>query len=769
MTYSPGIISVLPLFYIGWSDSVLSPSEMESIQRQIKTMDFLSAEDQQTLISWTDQKNPPSESIFKSWLEAIKTQSANMQISEKISLVDLGLQMARASSGGKPEIWDAPKVRQSIEELEAALGVSHQLSKLSFYQSISPETELEIDEERSFDPISMQSTLDGPYAPIKEKAKKLIMDSFFNICHEITDKDELRSLVLEQVKALARQGYGAYAYPEEYSGANSPGGNTAIFETLAMGNISLLIKFGVQFGLFGGAVLQLGTKKHHDKYLKETGTLELAGCFAMTETGHGSNVRDLETTATYHHDDKTITVHSPTVAAGKEYIGNALHSKMAVVFAQLIVNGHNQGIHAVLVPLRNKNHETLPGITVKDNGYKMGLNGVDNGRIWFDQVNVPMENLLDKYGGIDENGNYKSSIKKESKRFFTMLGALVGGRVSLALASNTAAKKSLDIAIRYALKRRQFSNLNEEQETLILDYPTHQWRLFPLLAKSYGLTFATETLREKFANAYGGSEEMREVETLAAGLKSYASWHATDTIQECREACGGKGYLAENEFANLKADTDIFTTFEGDNHVLLQLVAKALLTDLKQEFNDGGFIAVARHVLKRVSSSVSTLNPVNTRNTNAEHLLSIEFMQSAMAFRSQKLLFSLSDRMRSFIGKKLAPAEIFLRTQTHMISLAKAWVEAFIFEEFTKKLSSMSESKEKEALLLMLQMFGLHAIYQDKGWFLENDFMSGDKSKAIRKVLNKLMRQVRPQALLYVESFGIPEVLRKAKIATFEA
>ena len=769
MTYSPGIISVLPLFYIGWSDSVLSPSEMESIQKLINTMDFLTTADQKTLISWTDQKNPPSEETFKSWLEAIKSQSARMKVSDKISLVDLGLQMAKASSGSKHEIWDAPKVRKSIEELEAALGVSHQLSKLSFYQSMSPEAEHEIEEEMAFEPKAMQNLLDGPYALLKEKAKKLIMDSFFDISKEVTDKEELRNIVLEQVKALARQGYGAYAYPKEYGGADSPGGNTAIFETLAMGNISLLIKFGVQFGLFGGAILQLGTKKHHDKYLKDTGTLALPGCFAMTETGHGSNVRDLETTAVYNEEDKTITVHSPTVASGKEYIGNALHSRMAVVFAQLLVKGESQGIHAVLVPLRDENHETLPGITVKDNGYKMGLNGVDNGRLWFDQVKVPLENLLNKYGGIDENGDYQSSIEKESKRFFIMLGALVGGRVSLALASNTAAKKSLDIAVRYALKRRQFSNLNEEQETLILDYPTHQWRLFPLIAKSYALTFANETLREKFAEVYAGQGEMREVETLAAGLKSYASWHATATIQECREACGGKGYLAENEFADLKADTDIFTTFEGDNHVLLQLVAKALLTDLREEFNDGGFMAVARHVLKRVSSSVSTLNPVNTRNTNAEHLLSIEFMQSAMAFRNQKLLFSLSDRMRSFIGKKIAPAEIFLRTQTHMIALAKAFVELFIFEEFVKKLDSLTDSKEKEALELMLQIFGLHSIYEDKGWFLENDFISGDKSKAIRKVLNKLMRQVRPQAHLYVEAFGIPEVLRRAKIATFEA
>ena len=61
------------------------------------------------------------------------------------------------------------------------------------------------------------------------------------------------------------------------------------------------------------------------------------------------------------------------------------------------------------------------------------------------------------------------------------------------------------------------------------------------------------------------------------------TWHASRTIQECREACGGAGYLSVNRFDALRADTDVFTTFEGDNHILLQLVAKGLLTDYADE------------------------------------------------------------------------------------------------------------------------------------------------------------------------------------------
>ncbi|MFN8357351.1 MAG: acyl-CoA dehydrogenase [Spirosomataceae bacterium] len=764
MTYSPGILSVLPIIYVGWSDSVLSPSEMRAIQAFIETIPHLTDQDKQYLKLCTDQRKPPSKETFAEWTKVLQQHVQKLDLSERKNLFEIGLSMAqKASSLSEAQLLNAGHVRKAVEEFERKLGLDNALSTQSFYHAITPQHAADLPEVADFDPRKLQAQLDGPFAEVKKRTKILLLDEAFRVPTDLRSKDELRLLILEQCRYLAQQGLGAYAFPEAYGGHNSPGSSTAIFETLAMGNLSLLIKFGVQFGLFGGAVFLLGTEYHHQLYLEKLSKLELAGCFAMTETGHGSNVRDLETTATYDHATRSLVVHSPTLAAGKEYIGNALHSRMAAVFCQLMVNGQNHGIHAVLVPLRDTNHQPLAGITVKDNGYKMGLNGVDNGRIWFDNVQVPVENLLNRYGNIDENGQYYSSIQNPAKRFFTMLGALVGGRVSVALGSNTAAKKALDIAVRYALQRRQFKTLSEEQETLLLDYPTHQERLFPLLAKSYALTFALETLRQKFIDSTA-RDDKREVEALAAGLKSYASWHAIETIQECREACGGKGYLAENELPDLKADTDIFSTFEGDNHVLLQLLTKSILTDFKQEFSDGGFRAIARHILQRVSAEWVEANPFSTRNTDVEHLLSTDFLQEALRYRQQKLLFTLSDRLRSFMGKKLNPNEIFLRTQTHMIALALAHVEWFIHEEFLKYLETQPESPEKTALQHMQQVFALDVIYRDRGWYLENDYLSGEKSKAIRKVLAKLYRQLRPQALAYVEAFGIPAILRNAAI-----
>src|SRR5204862_2027255 len=125
------------------------------------------------------------------------------------------------------------------------------------------------------------------------------------------------------------------------------------------------------------------------------GSLELPGCFAMTETGHGSNVKGIETTATYDHKTRSFVVHTPNDLAMKEFIGNAaVHGQMGTTFAKMIVEGKDYGVGAFLVPLRDKSGKCLPGITIEDCGRKMGLNGVDNGKIRYTNVVIPYDNLL---------------------------------------------------------------------------------------------------------------------------------------------------------------------------------------------------------------------------------------------------------------------------------------------------------------------------------------------------------------------------------------
>jgi len=748
------ILSVLPLFYVGWSDSVLSPSEMKVINEVLKEMDFLTDEDKAYLRKWTDPKNPPPPEIFKEWIREIKSCASCLQHMEKSSLVDFCMKIGHAGVG---TAGASDKTRAALERLETELGIDNPLSRDLLLTQLGVK---DVEDVPSFDPGALKSFLDGPQEETKDRLRQLLRDPLFALDH-IADKEVYRARTLEQVKALAVQGVSAYSFPKKYGGGDRGGDHIAVFEMLAYSDLSLTIKFGVQFGLFGGAVYQLGTEYHHRLYLEAMHKGQLLGCFAMTETGHGSNVKGLKTTATYDSATDEIVVHTPTEYDGKEYIGNALHSEMAAVFAQLIVDGESHGVHAILVPLRSAKGDLLPGVRVEDCGYKVGLNGVDNGRIWFDQVRVPRTNLLNKFGDIDAQGKYTSSISNPSKRFFTMLGALVIGRICVGLASISGAKKALTIATRYALKRRQFGPTDDVPETRIMDYPTHMERLVPALAKCYAYDFALHDLADMQVSDDGSQTRM--IETLAAGLKSKATWHATETIQTCREACGGKGYLAENQFAAIKGDTDIFTTFEGDNTVLMQLVAKGVLTEFKQAFHDDGSMAVVKFLLRKANYKMSEYNYLHKRNTDYKHISSSGFITEAINYRYEKSMIKLSERMRKYLGRKMDPYQAFLKTQVHMVDVADAYIDKIVTASFAKKVSEATGDLQP-ILKRVFTLYGLDTIHANKGWYLENDYMEGVKTKAIRKVRTKVLQDLRPDLRGLVDAFGIPEELIAAPI-----
>ena len=198
----------------------------------------------------------------------------------------------------------------------------------------------------SFDIQKITQILDGKEAAIIKRVKSVISRPEFAY-ETSTDINVFRQTVYKWCKILADENLGNMAYPKRYGGGENIADYFAIMETLSYHDLSLVIKFGVQFGLWGMSVQSLGTEKHYAKYLQDIGSLKLPGCFAMTETHHGSNVKGLETTATYNHNDQTFTIHTPNKNAQKEYIGNAaVHGQAATVFAKLVIDGHDYGVNA---------------------------------------------------------------------------------------------------------------------------------------------------------------------------------------------------------------------------------------------------------------------------------------------------------------------------------------------------------------------------------------------------------------------------------------
>ena len=632
-----------------------------------------------------------------------------------------------------------------------------------------PETE-------EFDPRALFALLDGAYGPVRQQLREILCREEFAPVHALPTA-EYRARVMQWMQTIAQEGQTAPGFPQEYGGLGDPGANVAAFETIGFSDLSLLVKFGVHFGLWGGAVLQLGTKRHHERYLRKTAELHLLGCFAMTEAGHGSDVQNLGTTATYDPQRGEFVIDTPHDAAHKEYIGNAAcHGHMAAVFAQLIVDGECHGVHAFAVALRDEEGHVREGIRIEDCGEKMGLNGVDNGRIWFEQLRVPRDALLNRYGDVDEDGVYSSPIEKSGKRFFTMLGALVQGRVCISGASISAAKSALTIAVRYGLRRRQFGPTPEE-EVLILDYRTHQRRLMPLLARTYALHFAQDVLRSRFHAVFSDPDASerarRELETLAAGMKATASWHATTAIQTARECCGGAGYLSVNRFAALKADTDVFTTFEGDNTVLMMLVAKGILTDYRDQFSDLNpretvtFVAgqAVETVIERLFARkiVQVIGDAVSRDDEGA-VCDREYQLDLFRWREGHITASIAQRFRRGLSEDHDPFEVFRAVQDHAGNAARAHMDTVLLEAFDAAIEQCEDEAIKATLDRLCHLFALSNIEADKGFYQEHGRLTGPRCKAITREVNRLCNEVRAQAGRLVDGFGIPDAILGAPI-----
>lgn len=741
----------LPYLYLAWADDILTKKEFDTLHLFISSRNWLKAEDKNLLLSKINLATPPSRSELSEWKKIIERQIASSHTT--ITLFDLVVALSK-------EDTEVISFKPQFEELENNLGILSEEVINTFKESPKTITS-EYGTVTEFDIATLTSILDGVQAPIIKKVKKILSRPEFEY-ETSTDIFVYREKVLDWCTILANENLGNMAYPKKYGGGENIADYFAIMETLSYHDLSLVIKFGVQFGLWGMSIQSLGTEKHYAKYLNDIGTLALPGCFAMTETHHGSNVKGIETTATYNHHDKTFTIHTPHEKAQKEYIGNAAnHGRMATVFAKLIIDDHDYGVNAFIVPLRDENMKILKGITIKDCGLKMGLNGVDNGIIQFDNVVIPKENMLDRFAQINENGEFESPIPSDNRRFFTMLGTLVGGRIGIPRSALSAAKSGLTIAIKYADKRRQFGP-EGGSEVPILNYRMHQRRLFPYLAKAYAIHFGLQYVTQRFIGKK--EDEMQEIEALAAGMKAYSTWNTTATLQECREACGGKGYLSENRIDALKNDTEIYTTFEGDNTVLMQLVAKNRLSEFRKEFGEMNAFGIINYVYDQAKTVISQKNPFATRNTDETHLLDKEFHINAFQYREKQILNSAAKRLKKLIDEGLDSYDAFNVVQHQMIEVAQAYLERVVLEQFYTEIEKTKDENCKSILTELCQLFALSQIEKNKGWFLEDGYMEGVKTKAIRKMVNQLCWELRPNAVALVDAFDIPESCLAAPI-----
>jgi acyl-CoA oxidase len=286
----------------------------------------------------------------------------------------------------------------------------------------------------------------------------------------------------------------------------------------------------------------------------------------------------------------------------------------------------------------------------------------------------------------------------------------------------------------------------------------------PLLANAYAFDFAVKRLVRIREQSRDGGTGARHIESLAAGIKAFSTWTAMHTIQVCRESCGGEGYMFVNRFAALKADADIFTTFEGDNTVLMQLVAKNLLGELKDQlkemtpgriarfFVDQRLKALKKRFMGLTAASASLLNP--------------EQQLAYFRFRESTLLLRVGGTFRRLTRQKAMDAySAFTHLQPELLELAEAYAERQVLESFLEAVAHVPDQSLQRPLRKLADLFALYHLEKHKGWFLENGFMPGRRAIAITSQVTRLCQEVRQDAVALVDAFGIPDQCLGAPIA----
>lgn len=628
---------------------------------------------------------------------------------------------------------------------------------------------------------ALQKVLDGYFPEARADVRTLLEDPSLRPTSGLT-VDEARQHTTEALSKVLKTGMPYGAFRTDQGGTGDTGGTLSGIEMLGHTDLSLMVKSGVQWGLFGGAVSNLGTERHGE-LVRDLIELRALGCFAMTERGHGSDVQSLETTAHYDPETEEFILNSPTASSEKWFLGNAARDgRWAAVFCQLYTPGQEEshGVHCIVARIRNDDGSPVDGVAIGDHGTKGGLLGVDNGTLMFDHYRVPRENLLNRFADVSAAGEYSSDIDSPNARFFTMLGALVRGRVTVGAAAGAATRTALTIGTKYAHLRRQFAPDDSLPEKKIIEHRQHRIRLLPRIARSYGLQFATNLLIKRIHDLEAEgldranltleqARDLREAEAHAAALKVANTAHATDAIQEMREATGGAGYMAENLLTILKEDSDVFTTFEGDNVVMLQLVTRELLGGFAREVQSFSNLEMVRFgldnfsgILRRRTGADAVVQNLLDALTDADEssLFDPASQMQLLIERENRLLKSLARRLRP--ARKLPVDEavkLVDKVQDHMISCTWAHIDRMILEAFFEAESTLADERAQEVLEQVRDVFFLSVVCDNAGWFLEQSLLTGTRTKGARAGLADLVDSLGPWSEVLVDAFGVPNTM----------
>lgn len=521
-----------------------------------------------------------------------------------------------------------------------------------------------------------------------------------------------------------------------------------------------------------------------EKYLKPAEAYENIGCYAQTELGHGSNVRGLETTATWNPEDKTFTIHSPHLTSAKWWIGSlGRTANFAAVMAQLIIAGKPYGPHPFIVQVRDlKTHEPLPNIHVGDIGPKFGYNTMDNGFLLFNHVKVPHIAMLARYSSVDPKTN--KYVRPASPTL--VYGTLTWVRSTIVMQSGSVLARGVTIATRYAAVRRQFQDRDAPPhirgENPVLNYTMVQIRLLPLLATCFALHFTGKGMMELYeanqkkmtqsatsdqANRGSGPEQtqpgsdlLADLHATSCGLKSLSSHTAAEGLEVCRRACGGHGYSSFAGIGQWYADYLPTATWEGDNYMLTQQVARYMLKS-------------ARAVLRGAEPTNDTTSILayflKRQDTGAafDIMGKDEDLVAAFAWRSAFLTF---EALRHRDEQKKSWNSLLVA----FYRLSRAHSQYIVVKNFYETLQHQAHSAELDpetqgVLYKLFRLYALHTLETEASEFFTSAACTVRQIQLARtSAVMKLLEEIRPHAIRLVDSWDFPDYQLDSSLGRYD-
>ncbi|MBN2524015.1 MAG: acyl-CoA dehydrogenase family protein [Bacteroidales bacterium] len=505
------------------------------------------------------------------------------------------------------------------------------------------------------DSIFIPEEFDEEQLMIKQTCQDFLETEVYPNIEQLEKQD--RELMKEILKKSGELGLMGISVSEEYGGF----GQSFVTQMLAAKTIGAGYCFSVAFmahcGIGTLPIMYYGNEEQRERYIPKLATGEYLGCYCLTEPGAGSDANAGKTNAKLSEDGKHYILNGQ-----KMWITNAGFADIHTVFAKI---DNDRVLSAFIV------ESSYPGVVINPDEHKMGIKGSSTAQIFYNDVKVPVENLIGRRG----------------EGFRIALNILHMGRIKLGANVLGAAIKTINDSVQYANERKQFGVLISTFGTIKHKLAEQVIRTFAAESANFRVSKDIDDLLSRYM-VEGCDKGRATIDAIghyaveAAILKVYSSEMLDFVVDEAVQVHGGMGYSAEMAVERAYRDSRINRIFEGTNEInTLLVIDTAMKRAMKGDFDLFG----------EAEKLYASIEEITDGETSGE-----EYSQEKLRYTKnfKKVVLLLIHAASKTFEKKL------INEQETMNNLAVIVMQIYVTESSALRVQKMESLKGKEGTIL---------------------------------------------------------------------